>query len=87
MTRFLAYTNPLLGHVYPIVPTLLELRRRGHEVALYTGEAAAEPLQRLGLRRGPRSGRRSATSRTLPDERASRSRTWRARSPGSAPKL
>jgi MGT family glycosyltransferase len=49
MTRFLAYTNPLLGHVYPIVPTLLELRRRGHEIALYTGEAAAEPLQRLGL--------------------------------------
>lgn len=50
MTRFLAYTNPLLGHVYPIVPTLLELRRRGHEVALYTGEAAAEPLRRLDLR-------------------------------------
>lgn len=50
MTRFLAYTNPLLGHVYPIVPTLLELRRRGHEVDLYTGEAAAKPLQRLGLR-------------------------------------
>jgi MGT family glycosyltransferase len=50
MTRFLAYTNPLLGHVYPVVPTLLELRRRGHEVDLYTGEAAMEPLRRLGLR-------------------------------------
>lgn len=49
MTRFLAYTNPLLGHVYPTVPTLLELRRRGHEVALYTGAEAVEPLALLGL--------------------------------------
>ena len=49
MTRFLAYTNPLLGHVYPTVPTLLELRRRGHDVVLYTAAAAAEPLDRLGL--------------------------------------
>jgi MGT family glycosyltransferase len=49
MTRFLAYTNPLLGHVYPIVPTLLELRRRGHDVVLYTGAGAADPLERLGL--------------------------------------
>ena len=49
MTRFLAYTNPLLGHVYPTVPTLFELRRRGHDVVLYTGTAAAEPLGGLGL--------------------------------------
>ena len=49
MTRFLAYTNPLLGHVYPTVPTLLELRQRGHDVVLYTAAAAAEPLGREGL--------------------------------------
>lgn len=53
MTRFLAYTNPLLGHVYPIVPTLLELRRRGHDVVLYTGSEAAEDMERLGLRMRP----------------------------------
>ncbi|HEX6458409.1 MAG TPA: glycosyltransferase [Thermoleophilaceae bacterium] len=50
MTRFLVYTNPLLGHVYPTVPTLLELSRRGHEVVVYTGAGAAAPLERLGLR-------------------------------------
>jgi MGT family glycosyltransferase len=49
MTKFLAYTNPLLGHVYPTIPTLLELRARGHDVVLYTGAAAVEPLERLGL--------------------------------------
>ena len=26
MSLYLAYTNPLLGHVYPTVPTLVELR-------------------------------------------------------------
>ena len=50
MARFLAYTNPLLGHVYPTVPTLLELRRRGHDVILYTGASASDPLERLGLK-------------------------------------
>ena len=25
MTRFLAYTSPARGHLYPLVPTLLEL--------------------------------------------------------------
>lgn len=49
MTRFLVYTNPLLGHIYPSVPTLLELRRRGHDIVVYTGAAAVEPLDRLGL--------------------------------------
>jgi MGT family glycosyltransferase len=49
MTRFLVYTNPMLGHVYPTVPTLLGLRRRGHDVVVYTGAEAVEPLKRLGL--------------------------------------
>ena len=30
MARYLAYTSPARGHLYPIVPTLRELRRRGH---------------------------------------------------------
>jgi MGT family glycosyltransferase len=49
MSRYLAYTNPLLGHIYPTVPTLAELRRRGHEVIVYTAAAAREPLTALGL--------------------------------------
>ena len=30
MTRYLVYTTPGRGHLYPIMPTLLELQRRGH---------------------------------------------------------
>ena len=36
MSRYLAYTTPARGHLYPIVPTLVQLRRRGHEVAVRT---------------------------------------------------
>jgi UDP:flavonoid glycosyltransferase YjiC (YdhE family) len=49
MARYIAYTNPLLGHVYPTVPTLVELGRRGHDVIVYSAAAASEPLGRLGL--------------------------------------
>jgi hypothetical protein len=34
--KVLAYTSPARGHLYPIVPILLELQRRGHEIALRT---------------------------------------------------
>ena len=30
MARILAYTPPALGHVFPLVPGLLEMQRRGH---------------------------------------------------------
>lgn len=36
MARYLAYTSPARGHLYPVVPTLKELRRRGHEVSVRT---------------------------------------------------
>ncbi|WP_052441098.1 nucleotide disphospho-sugar-binding domain-containing protein [Streptacidiphilus anmyonensis] len=49
MARYLAYTNALLGHLYPTVPTLLELRRRGHTVVVATAGAAVGPLRELGL--------------------------------------
>ena len=49
MSRYLAYTNALLGHIYPTVPTLAELHRRGHEVIVYTTAEAREPLAALGL--------------------------------------
>jgi hypothetical protein len=32
MSRFLAYTSPARGHLYPIAPTVLELAGRGHDV-------------------------------------------------------
>lgn len=36
MVRYLIYTSPAHGHLYPIVPTLEELQRRGHEVVVRT---------------------------------------------------
>ena len=34
--RILAYTSPARGHLYPLVPVLDELARRGHTIALRT---------------------------------------------------
>jgi MGT family glycosyltransferase len=34
--KVLAYTSPARGHLYPLVPILDELARRGHEIALRT---------------------------------------------------
>jgi len=36
MARILCYTSPGRGHLFPVVPILLELQRRGHEVVLLT---------------------------------------------------
>jgi UDP:flavonoid glycosyltransferase YjiC (YdhE family) len=32
MARILAYTSPARGDLYPLIPILDELRRRGHEI-------------------------------------------------------
>lgn len=53
MARFLAYTSPARGHLYPIVPTLLELRRRGHDVHVRTLASEVEGLLRVGLEAQP----------------------------------
>lgn len=47
MSRVLAYTSPARGHLFPIVPILDELRRRGHEVSLRTlaGDVRAQRLR------------------------------------------
>ena len=49
MARYLVYTSPARGHLYPIVPTLKELRRRGHEVALRTLASEVEVMRSLGF--------------------------------------
>jgi MGT family glycosyltransferase len=49
MTRFLAYTTPNLGHLYPLVPILLELRARGHDVTVCTKADQCATLGGLGL--------------------------------------
>jgi MGT family glycosyltransferase len=53
MARYLAYTSPARGHLYPIVPTLLELRDRGHEVHVRTLASECAKLSELGLHATP----------------------------------
>ena len=45
MSRVLAYTGPSEGHLYPLVPTLIELNERGHKVTVRT---MAKEIPRLG---------------------------------------
>jgi MGT family glycosyltransferase len=47
--RVLAYTSPARGHLYPVVPILLELRRRGHHTSLLTLAAGVERTRALGI--------------------------------------
>ncbi|PZT97058.1 MAG: glycosyltransferase [Gordonia sp. (in: high G+C Gram-positive bacteria)] len=49
MARILAYTPPALGHVFPLVPGLLELQRRGHEIHVRTAPDAVADLRAAGL--------------------------------------
>jgi MGT family glycosyltransferase len=53
MARYLVYTSPARGHLYPIVATLLELHDRGHEVHVRTLASEVEALRQLGLHAGP----------------------------------
>ena len=49
MSRYLAYTSPSRGHLYPLVPVLDELRSRGHTVVVRTLPSEVEMLCERGL--------------------------------------
>jgi MGT family glycosyltransferase len=49
MARLLAYTTPGPGNIYPAVPLLLELRRRGHQVRVLTRPSEVQRLRAAGL--------------------------------------
>jgi UDP:flavonoid glycosyltransferase YjiC (YdhE family) len=49
MGRVLAYTSPARGHLFPVTPILLELRRRGHEVSVHTLASQVETMRGLGF--------------------------------------
>lgn len=51
--KILVYTSPSKGHLYPLVPTLLELRSRGDHVVVRTLASEVELLQRLGFAAAP----------------------------------
>ncbi len=47
--RLLAYTTPARGHLYPIVPIMQELSRRGHEIVLRTLASQVSTMSDLGF--------------------------------------
>jgi MGT family glycosyltransferase len=57
MSRILVYTSPARGHLYPIVPIVQELRRRGHEIALRTLASQVDLMCGLGVDARPVSER------------------------------
>ena len=53
MARILAYTSPAAGHLFPLVPGLLELQRRGHRVHVRTLAGGLPPLAAVGIDASP----------------------------------
>nr|BFE57158.1 glycosyltransferase [Dactylosporangium thailandense] len=61
MSRFLVYTPPAAGHVFPLVPGLLRLRDRGHHVHVRTGARLVADLRAAGLDATPADPRIDAS--------------------------
>ena len=53
MARFLVYTSPARGHLYPIIPTLEELGRRRHQLVVRTASSDVEMVRDLGFEAAP----------------------------------
>ena len=53
MAKVLVYTSPARGHLYPITPTLDELRARGHDVAVRTLASQVEIMRARGFGAAP----------------------------------
>ena len=70
MARLLAYVDAVPGRLYPLVPTLLELTRRGHELTVKAGADDIERLRSAGLDARPLA---PPIERFEPDD-------WKARS-------
>lgn len=49
MSKIVVYTSPARGHLYPLVPTLQELGRRGHGVAVRTLASEVGRVRALGF--------------------------------------
>ena len=47
--RILFTANPLVGHVFPMLPLMHAARAAGHEVVLATGADLVPGMQRRGL--------------------------------------
>lgn len=53
MSTYVVYTSPARGHLYPIMPTLLELRERGHRIVVCTLAAEHATVTEQGLEHRP----------------------------------
>lgn len=53
MSTILAYTSPAAGHLFPLVPGLLELAERGHDVVVITDPDLVSTMRAAGLRAEP----------------------------------
>ncbi|WP_128377267.1 glycosyltransferase [Streptomyces cavernae] len=71
MSRFLFYTAPGSGHLYPLIPTLHELRRRGHEAVVCAEEPLLDTLRQQGFTALP----------IAPEIERREDDTWKARTP------
>jgi UDP:flavonoid glycosyltransferase YjiC (YdhE family) len=74
MSKILVYTSPARGHLFPLVPTLEELRRRGHTVAVRTLASEVDRMRARGL--AARAIDPSIEAREIDD--------WKASSPPAA---
>src|SRR5829696_7271526 len=50
MPTFLAYTSPAAGHLFPLMPGLLALRERGHDVHVVTDPRHVADAEAAGIR-------------------------------------
>jgi MGT family glycosyltransferase len=69
MANVFVYTSPARGHLFPIVPTMLELRARGHRVHVRTLSGDVERLVELGLEASPMA--HAVEAREIDDHAAS----------------
>ena len=53
MARYLAYTSPARGHLFPLVDTLDALRDRGHDIAVRTLASEVDPMRGRGFDAAP----------------------------------
>jgi MGT family glycosyltransferase len=74
MSRILAYTAPARGQLFPMIPILEELRRRGHEIALRTLAGEVEAMRSLGFE----------AAAIAPEVEAVEMDDWRAGNPAAA---
>ncbi|MFL6129442.1 MAG: glycosyltransferase [Mycobacteriales bacterium] len=74
MSRYLVYTAPGGGHLYPLVRTVEELRERGHQVVVYAEERSLPLLRAAGV----------PAEAIDPAIEAREDDTWRARTPVTA---